>query len=267
MLIEDSTGPALRGQAGFTLVELLVVVLTSTIIMIALFAILDLTLVQTSRTFTRVDATQHSRTQLEALENELHSACVSSGSTPLQLGSSGSTLNFISYFGDAASPTPVWHSVVFSAGNLTDYRYSVTGGSPSWGQGTLQSTVPLLINAAQVGTTPVFQYFAYQQAPNGSGGYYSDGAGNPYMLLLDGSSSVPGTSVFPAASPLATPLSAAGAQQAVEVLIDLSVGPSGGSGERTSFADGAVSAADSVVLRLTPPANHVETGANFLPCR
>ena len=267
MLIDGSTRSALRRQDGFTLIELLVVMLTSAIIMLALFAILDFTLVQTSRTFTRVDATQRSRTQLEALENELHSACVSSGSTPLQPGSSGSALNFISYFGDAASPTPLWHSVVFSGGTLTDSQYNVTGASPNWQQGTLQKTVPLLAHAAQVGSAPMFQYFAYQQAPNGSGGYYTDGGGNPYMLLLDGTSSVPGTSIIPAASPLATPLSTAGAQQAAEVLINLSVGPGGGSGERTSFADGAVSAADSVVLRLTPPANHVETGANFLPCR
>ena len=57
---------------------------------------------------------------------------------------------------------------------------------------------------AQGGTTPVFQYFAYQEAPNGTGGYYTDGAGNPYMMLLDGTTSVPGDEppVIPAASPL-----------------------------------------------------------------
>jgi prepilin-type N-terminal cleavage/methylation domain-containing protein len=260
-------GRRLHRQDGFTLVELLVVIVTATVIAGALFTILDVTLRSTTRTFTRVDATQRARTQIEALENELHSACVAANVAPIQAGSTGTTLNFLSYYGDAASPTPVWHSVVFSGGTLTDNAYSVSGTAPSWTQGTLQSSYQLLNNVAQIGTTPPFQYFAYQEAPNGSGGYYTDGAGNPYMMLLDGTSSVSGTNTFPAASPLATPLSAANAALAAEVLINLSVGPTGGSQENTNLSDANVSVTDSVILRLTPVANHVETGANFQPCR
>ena len=260
-------GRRLHRQDGFTLVELLVVMLTATVIAGALFTILDVTLRQTTRTFTRVDATQRARTKLEALENELHSACVAANVAPIQAGSNGTTLNFLSYYGDVASPTPVWHSVVFSGGTVTDNSYGVSGTTPNWTQGALQSSYTLLNNVAQIGTTPPFQYFAYQEAPKGSGGYYTDGAGNPYMMLLDGTSSLPGTNTFPTASPLATPLSAANAALAAEVLINLSVGPTGGSQENTNLSDAKVSVTDSVILRLTPPANHVETGANFLPCQ
>ena len=68
--------PRVTRERGFTLVEMMVAVLAGTVVMGALFAILDLTLRQTSRTITQVDATQRARTAMESIETELHSACV-----------------------------------------------------------------------------------------------------------------------------------------------------------------------------------------------
>ena len=49
------------------------------------------TLRQTQRTFTKVDATRQARTALATIENELHSACVNGRRVPVQAGSTATT--------------------------------------------------------------------------------------------------------------------------------------------------------------------------------
>ena len=56
-------------ENGFTLVELLIVIAAGTVLMLALFAMLDMTLRQTSRTFTMTDATGRAQFVTETLEN------------------------------------------------------------------------------------------------------------------------------------------------------------------------------------------------------
>lgn len=267
---------AVRSERGFTLVELVVAMALGIVVMTAAFTVLTVTLHQATRTFTRVDATQRARTKLAWLETLLQSACVTSGVTPIQPGSTSANLVFVSAFGKDPQPTPVEHQVSFSAatGTLTDAQYAVTGGSaPNWTfSSTPFSTITLLTAVAQNGTTPPFQYFSYREVPNGSGGYYSDGAGDPYMMLLDGSSSVPGTNppVIPAANPLADSppagLSTVNADAAAEVVVTLRVGAPGSSLENTTLSDGPLTVTDSIGLRLTPPPNNVSGGASFGPC-
>jgi Tfp pilus assembly protein PilW len=256
-------------EAGFTLVELLVAMVAGIIVMIALFTILDVTLTQTSRVFTITDSTQRARTALDLIEEELHSACLASGETPIQVNSSATSLIFLSQYGNAVNPTPVEHAITLSGGTLTDTTYAETGGSaPNWTfSSTASGTTTLLQSAGQSGSTPVFQYFAYQEVPNGSGGYYSDSNGDPYEMLVDGANAVPGTSTVPAASPLSIPLSTTTAASAAEVVITLSVGPNGGTGEKTNLSDANTTETDAVVLRLTPDADHQGAGNTFLPCQ
>lgn len=264
-----------RDERGFTLVEMLAVLVSATVVMGALFTIIDTTLNQTSRSFTKVDATGRARTTIESIENELHSACVASGITPIQSNSSNTSLLFASQYGTASTPTPVEHQITFNAatGTLTDTTYASNGGEPpDWTYSTTPtSTTTLLTNvsAQVVGgvTTPVFQYYAYQEPKNSQGAVYTDADGNPYMMLLDGTTPVPGTNTIPAASPLTVPLSTTDAQNASEVVITLVVGASGGTGERTGTADANDTVTDSVVLRLTPAGNNADSGTNFSPCQ
>jgi Tfp pilus assembly protein PilV len=268
-----STRPLNRAD-GFTLIEMLVTMLAGMVVLTALFTIVDVTLHQATRTFSRIDATQRARVRLEQVENELHSACVASQVTPVQAGSSDSQLTFISQYGNAALPTPVEHQITYNSSNgtLTDSVYAVSGGTaPSWTfSASPSSTTTLLTNVSPSPGYPVFQYFSYQEAPNGSGGYYTDPDGNPYVILLDGTSPVPGTTppVVPQASPLTTPLSASEAAQAAEVRIRLLVGATGGSLENTTskLADVPLTITDSVVLGLTQPFNHAGPTAVFGPC-
>jgi prepilin-type N-terminal cleavage/methylation domain-containing protein len=262
-------------EAGFTLIELLVSMIAGLVVLSALFTILDVTLHNTTRTFTKVDATQRARTTLEKLENELHSACVTAGVTPIQGGgtngsqdSDGNDLVFVSQYGTSANPSPVEHKIAFNSASktLTDYTYSVTSGnSPSnWvfsSTPTSANGTQLLTNVTQSGTTPVFQYFAYEP--------YTDTSGNSDMMIMDGSTSVPGTTTVPNPDPLPTSggLSTANAASTVEVLITFVVGGRGGSGENTNYQDTNATVSDSVVLRLSPAANQAVGTSTFGPCQ
>lgn len=277
--------PSARSEAGFTLIELLVTMLAGMIILGVLFTIEATTLHQTTRAFSKVDATSHARVGIEQLENELHSACITNNVTPVLSGSTATTVMFVSQYGAGASLVPVEHVVSFnsSAGTLTDATYAETGmttnssGAPVYTfASSPSSTRTVLTNVTQTGSSPVFQYFAYQTVTNpATGATYNAPDGNPYELLVDGTNAVPGTTYIPTASPLSTPLSSTDAADTVEVMISLTVGPSGGSNEVTSttafgggnYSDVADSVQDGVVLRLTPAPNEDSSGATFLPCQ
>ena len=126
----------LRSERGFTLVELLAAMAAGVVVLLAALTILDVSMHQTTRTFTLVDATSRAEPAFEALENELHSACFADNETPIQSGSSGTSLIFVSSVGNAATPTPTWHEIDFSGGDLTDNSYAASeqevSGTPTW---------------------------------------------------------------------------------------------------------------------------------------
>ncbi len=269
----------LTAEDGFTLIELMVAVLASIVVVIALFNLQDVTLRQTSRAFSKVDATQHAREAMENIENELHSGCLADNITPILGGSTSTTLLFASQYGTGPTLVPVEHKIVFdsTAQTLTETTYAETGesqdsdGLPVYTFSTTPLSGPrtLLSDVAQSATTPVFQYFSYQEPLQSGGQPYTDGAGNPYMMLLDGTSAIPGTSTVPAASPLSSSpsLSNSNAQNTAEVVITLAIGPAGGSPINTGLSDAVDTFQDGVVLRLTPAPNHAGDGNVFLPCQ
>jgi type II secretory pathway pseudopilin PulG len=258
----------LRSQGGFTLVELLVAMAAGIAVLFALSTLMIVTLHQSQRTFTRVDATRQARTALANIENELHSACVAgSAATPIQTGSTADNLIFLSFYGTSAAPTPVWHQLTFNsvAQTLTDSSYNVAGTAPDWTQGSLIGSKRLLGNVTrQPGSTPVFQYFAY--APE-----YTDSVGDVYYAIPDGSNTMPVTGATLAAAPLATSagLSSNDAGNVVEVLVNLQVGATTNSLSRGTLAGTSVPVTDSVSLRLTTPPNEVDAGTSvqgYGPC-
>jgi len=231
------------------------------------------TLHQTQRTFTTVDATRHARTAFATIENELHSACVDGSlAAPIQgvtagaTGSDDNNLVFISYTGTSASPTPVWHDLSFNAAakTLVDTTYNVTGTSPDWAPGTtVLATNTLLTNAAPVGTTPVFKYFAY--AP-----LYTDAGNNVYWVIPDGNNAIPVSGVTPTPAPLTTPLSANDSNNVVEVMINLQVGASASSLTNSTLTATNDAVSDTISLRLTTPPDYVSASvsdASFAPCQ
>ncbi len=264
------------GEAGFTLIELLVAMAAAIPVLFALFTILVVTLHQTQRTNTRIDATRAARTALATIENELHSACVGQNTDPILPGSTPTSVSFLSYTGTDDSPTPVWHvlSLVANAGSsptsysLVDTAYGVTANPNAtnigWAQGTQTGSVTLLTNVTPMTGATAFQYYAFAPFQNGS--LYN-------WILPDGTTLQPGTSSTFPNSPLSDPssggLSAAAASDAVEVKIGLVVGADTQPGLDPSLSETSDPITDSVSLRLTTPPDSsttaIDTG-DFGPC-
>ena len=132
------------------------------------------------------------------------------------------------------------------------------GGSPT--------TQRLRHNAAlPAGQTSIEQHRS--TVPMHGGVAYTDAAGNPYEMLIDGINAVPGTSpaVIPSAAPLSVPLSTADAQNTAEVLINMLVKPSGGA-TRTPTSVRHPSPIRSSCAP-PPPGNYAGGGTTFGPCQ
>ncbi len=257
-------------ESGFTLVELLTVMLVSTVVMIALFTFQDITLRQSNAVFAKVDATQRARNAVEGIENRLRSACMAEDVVPIQAGSTDTSLAFVTKYGSAATLLPEKHVISLNTTTdvLTDTVSTATGGSVNNWTYAAPVTRTMLDHVEQVGTTPVFRYYKYGIAADSAGNQYLDAAGNPFMILLDGTATLPtgtttssggnvpaGTLPYNSAndrSRLVTPLSAADAKLASAVTITMSVGAGGGLGTNTKIQNAPVAVQDSVVLRLTP---------------
>lgn len=260
-----------RGRAardgGFTLVELVVAMAVGIVVLFALSAVMIVALHQSQRTFTRIDATRQARTALAKIENELHSACLvgsplteRGADPPIEAGSDSDLVNFLNYEGAAASPTPVWHELSLTGGNLVDTTYNVTGTSPTWAQGSKLTSTTLVSNTSTQPGVPAFRYYAYQR--------YTDSSGNPYWMVPDGTNAVPGTTGPAPNAPLTAPLAASDADDVVEVVINLLVGASSQNLNDPSLSGAATPVTDSISLRITtPPDSGSGAGASqYGPC-
>jgi Tfp pilus assembly protein PilW len=189
-------------EQGFTLIELLVAMLSSIVVIGALYAILIVTLHQETLTTDKVQADQLGRTAMTKIVEELHSSCTGFGATAIQapsttvsspLAASGSfNLWFLSAYGDTGSgnaslPEVTEHDINWTStgtsstglplGKLTDYSFASTGGtSPKWtfpalsianAKATLLATnvIPLQVSGA---STAIFQYYKYNNTSTSS---------------------------------------------------------------------------------------------------
>jgi Tfp pilus assembly protein PilW len=104
-IIADRLRPA-RGEQGFTLIETLVAMVCGMIVMGALFAILEVSLHQSSRITDVTSATQAGRVTLTHIADELHSGCIASKFTPVKAGSSETKLILVNGYGPEAELAP-----------------------------------------------------------------------------------------------------------------------------------------------------------------
>ena len=226
--------PAIRDERGTTLIELLVATAAGVVVLFAISAMIIVSLRETVRTNSHVDATQRARVALNNVIEELHSACVAPQVAPVKANSSGTQLVFVHQTGSAVSPVPILSKVTLSAGTLTQADYAKTGGeAPKWifNETTPTSTQQLMTNLSP--TSPSTSIFSYYSYTNGE----------------------------ISATPLPTPLSSTDAERTVKVGIAFTAAP-----QSTPIADpnAAANIADSALLRFTPAAFNTAT-AN-LPC-
>jgi Tfp pilus assembly protein PilV len=174
--------PSARAQHGFTLVEVLVAMVTGIVVSLALFAILDFSVRESGRLSNVAQATQLGRGTMTRIVEELHSACIAPKFKPVQSGSSESKLILISGYGEkaevptkATSLTGVREDEISWSGPaentqqvLTDKTMLGTGISKA---GVYEFAAPVPASGVQIGTritesekAPIFKYYEYATA-------------------------------------------------------------------------------------------------------
>jgi len=227
---------AMRDESGLTLVELLVATAAGVIVMFGITMALIVTLRETQRVASHVDANQRARIAMSRIIDQLHSACVAPLITPIQSSSTGTTLVFWHQTGSAVALTPVESKISLSGTTLTQSDYPATGGAaPKWTFATTPaSTVQLMTNISQVSASvPLFRYYGY------SSGQISS---TPFPITTTlGTTNAPKTTkvaIAFKAAPLSTPIVDANAPTEIQ---------------------------NSALLRLTPPS--YSTSSNNAPCQ
>jgi hypothetical protein len=182
MLIPPTRSAAARGEGGFSLVELLVAILTGVIVTGVIFSVLEFSTTESTRISDVAQATQHGRITMTHIVNELHSACVMANFTPVEKESSESTLIFETGYGEeaelpsvATAKTGVRKEEILwspTAKTLRDYTKLSTGfEGGNYTFSTAEKFTPeggVLIgedvsqNEPEKGKTePIFRYFKY----------------------------------------------------------------------------------------------------------
>jgi hypothetical protein len=208
-------------EGGYSLIELLVSIITGVVICFALFAILNFATDQTARLTGYAQATQQGRLAMTKIVDELHSACISPGFAPVQVGSGSTELRFINAYSEEAviSKSQVnEHRIVWNekAETLTDYtyptvkevawpifEYSATA-SPAGGVQIANNVTETESGGKKI---PIFRYYSYKGE--------------------SGESATTGLNTLNS-EPLVTPLTKETAPGAASVLISFSAGPSDG---------------------------------------
>lgn len=120
MLSLSAIRSRLRSEAGFTLMETLVAMVTGVVVTGALFAILQFSVSQTSRISGVAQATQMSRTSMTHIVDELHSACLSTGFQPVKAGSTMTKMIVANGYSEEAEVPSTYTSKGGSTGTKTE---------------------------------------------------------------------------------------------------------------------------------------------------
>jgi Tfp pilus assembly protein PilW len=204
----------IRGEEGFTLVELLVTMMTSLVIMTAIVMMLTTSLRNQDRINRRVDANQRVRPVMTHIIQELHSACIAPRMTPVigdgtSNGSTGTRISFLSKSGSTVTPTPDLHVITLSSGTLSEAVYPATGGSqpgPWTFSSTASSNLQLLTNVSAP-AAGIFQYYDFvngqvDTSPTAVPLSATDAAKTAIVKVTLSSSPTKGVSAFDPNSPL-----------------------------------------------------------------
>lgn len=169
----------LRDSRGFSLVEVLVAMVTGIIVVGALFAILEESTRQTSRLSDVAQATQVGNVAMTHIVDELHSTCLSAGFTPVQEGSTPSKLILVNGYFPSKTKEPEYTFVrkdtieyVSSKEQLNDTWVKATAEPESGVYKTWSTTTSKALLAEKVTQNsveqPVFTYYKYAAAASSS---------------------------------------------------------------------------------------------------
>ena len=213
-----------RDERGFGLMETLVALVMSVVVAGALFAILEVSLRQTSRVTDYIQASQLGRTAMTKIVDELHSACIAPGFAPVLEKSTPSELRFVTAFSGAAEIASAQeHRIKFEGSVLSDSSFANNPAS-AWPAFTFKesstSVTRIGEHIEQSEKEPVFRYYKYATASNGG---EEKGAKVALSALTE--------------IPVVKELGSAAAKETAAVLIRFRALPANGNGKLNRGAD------------------------------
>jgi Tfp pilus assembly protein PilW len=263
----------LRDEHGFTLMELLVSMLVAFVVTGALFAILQVSLRQTSLIADKVQANQLGRTAMTRIIDELHSSCITPGFTPIQVGSNGSELIFKNAYSSEAvilnakeseaktAGTGMFeHQIVWNsaAGTLTDFVYKSESGEGETAKFPELDYSSVTHEAPHASPTKGVRLASnVTQTEEKGGEKLPIFAYEKYSLSTTSSSTAAVSTLTPITS---TPLKQAEAEEAAGVLVRFTQAPVDGKVERSR----AINLSNQVTLAFSAPS--AETPIHDSPC-
>lgn len=166
--------PALGDQRGFTLIELVISSTIGIVVLLAVFALMDVSVVQAGRTQDRVEVAQRGRNSMEQITQQLRSQICFGADQPLIEGTNTS-VRFYADVGDEQY-RPDMRVLTFvpngRQGRITESVYvgqaDANGGFtfPNWrsdGTGVPDRSRTVATGVEQVdAATPVFSYFGFR---------------------------------------------------------------------------------------------------------
>jgi prepilin-type N-terminal cleavage/methylation domain-containing protein len=166
----------MQGQAGFTLVELLVTVLIGTVVLFALFGLVDVALRSQQRVDARVDSNSRGRLAMEEMVQQLRSSvCVQNGASSFLSPVSSADANQVTFYTGLTDPTevnnntfaPDMRQLSYSGGAITERTWAGQGSVPTMTFPSLTKTKTLLNNVQpQTTGAPIFTYWTYDDTDN-----------------------------------------------------------------------------------------------------
>jgi prepilin-type N-terminal cleavage/methylation domain-containing protein len=168
----------LADESGFTLVELLATLVISTIVLFALFSLVDSATRKQSVAVDRIESNDRARVAMDMIGTQLRSRVCISGAQGSLVSASASQIEFFASFGLTAESATQSQRLVLQRRRLT-YRpapnndvveESWVGASPAPALPPATTTTPtrtrtLLGNVALDGATPFFRYWALAGSP------------------------------------------------------------------------------------------------------
>jgi prepilin-type N-terminal cleavage/methylation domain-containing protein len=164
-----------RGEAGYSLVELLVAMMVGSVVLMAIFLIIDTLVVQSARVQDRIDNVQRGRAAMENMTQTLRAqVCLGAGIPAITQADD----NSVTYYADLGDEnfTPNKYRLVYdpatSGGTITEYVYQGSGTPPAMTfpnnptrQRTLITNATRYTDPSTNQVVPVFRYYAFTSQP------------------------------------------------------------------------------------------------------
>jgi Tfp pilus assembly protein PilW len=178
MLSHTPISARVRSEGGFTLIEMLVAMLSSVIVVGALVLLLEVTINQTTRITETVQTNQAGRLTMTKIVDELRSTCLGQGYTPVNEKSTEQKLRFAAAFSEKANipyTAAAEHEILWneSKQTLTDYKYAGTSGangnivfSPTV-ESASGTRIGEKVSAGEPSGKGIFHYYRYSASATG----------------------------------------------------------------------------------------------------